>query len=496
MKPGNPELWKHQKEGVDRALGMHNFAFWFEQGTGKTRTVIETLNQRFLEHKTILRTIILTPPVVVPQFRQEWLNYTHLKPSKVITLNGSAKKRLKTFLENMSEPKIFITNYEALSMKDLFKAFQFWEPEAIVLDESQKVKSPTSQRSKLAFELANPFDQKLKAFKNKPYTYLLSGTPVLNSPMDLFQQYKILDCGETFGSNFFAFRARYFRDRNAQMPSQKHFPNWQPMSKERDGIDAVTEINHKLHETSVRVEKRDCLDLPPEVDVTVKCEMTTEQARLYKEMRQDLVAYLNDKACVATMALTKALRLMQIANGFLSVQGDDGPLEISLKDCPKKAALKELLEEICANPKNKVIVWSVWRKTYDDIREVCSSLGLGAVEVHGGISESKKVANIDAFRNNPDIRVFLGHPQSGGVGLNLVEAGYSIRYSRTFSLEQYLQSRARNHRGGSLEAGHQSITHYELVTDGTIEVQAQEKLANKIDMSNSLLSNLISQLGE
>lgn len=489
-----PPLWRHQLEGCGRASMRHDFAFFFEVGTGKSRTVIETLWHKYRERGTLLRTLIFTPPMVVPQFRGEWFLYTDVKKSDVVALTGPGKRRLKTFLENINRPKIFITNYESLSMKDLYKAFLEWSTEIVVFDESHKLKSPGAVRSKLANDIANPFDFKLKKRKPKPYTYLMTGTPVLNSPMDLFQQCKILDGGETFGGNYFAFRAKYFRDRNAHMPSTKYFPDWRPMELTRDGFDAVSEINGKLQEISMRVEKKDCLDLPPEVDVTVKVGMTTEQTRLYQEMKQDLITYMNSKACVATMALTKALRLMQIASGFVSVQGDDGQVTISLDDTPKREALKELLEEICADPKNKVIVWTVWRETYRHIGDTCAALKLGFVEVHGEISESKKRANIDSFRNDANVRVFVAHPQSGGVGLNLVEAGYSIRYSRTFSLEQYLQSRARNHRGGSLEAGHEKITYYELVADQTIDALVNQKLANKIDVSNSLLSNLISEL--
>src|ERR1035437_1171908 len=137
-----PPLWQHQIDGIRNALAVHNYAFFMEQGTGKTRTVIETLDARFKERGRILKTLILTPPIVVAQFRGEWLRYADVKPRDVIVLQGPAKKRLKTFLENQKEPKIFITNYEAMMMKDLFQAFLEWVPEAVVFDESQKIKSP------------------------------------------------------------------------------------------------------------------------------------------------------------------------------------------------------------------------------------------------------------------------------------------------------------------------------------------------------------------
>lgn len=417
-----------------------------------------------------------------------------------IPLTGTAAKRVKLFRANMGPARrIFVTNYEALSMQALFEAFQEWQPEVLVWDESQKLKSIKAARSKKADELANPFDKVKKTWGTKPQTYLLSGSPILNSPMDIFQQFVVLDNGQTFGRNFWAFRARYFRDRNATMPKDRYFPKWELMTFEKDGFDAETDINARIFKKAMRVEKKDCLDLPEELSVTLKVGMSVEQARLYHEMRKDLVTYFNSQACVATLAITKALRLMQITSGFVSLEDQHSTeptatVQTHLKDTPKLQALEELLEQLTEDPKAKVLIWAVWRENYKQIREVCEKLKLKTVEVHGGVSASDRDKAVHALNNDPSVRVFIGHPGSGGIGINLVAAGYSIFYSRTFSLEQYLQARARNHRGGSKEAGHKSITHYDLVCEGTIDEVAVKRLAQKEDMSDKLLSDLLAEV--
>ena len=493
-----PPLWNHQAEAVRRAQGLSDYALFFEQGCGKSRTMIEILKHRFNEGGEILRTLIFCPPIVVSNWVNEWKLFTKIDPRGVVPLLGPGKKRAKTFeKESAGLGRVFITNYEALLMKDLHQLFSVWAPEAIVFDESHKLKSPSTARSKLANELANPYDSKNKKRLPKPFTFLLSGTPILNSPMDIFQQYKILDGGYTFGSNYFAFRAKYFRDRNAGMPKDRYFPKWEAMSKAKDGFDAIQEIKTLIASKSMRVEKKDCLDLPPEVPVLVKVDLSPEQARLYKEMKNELLTYFKSKACVATLAITKALRLMQITSGYISVEtpGDtDERVELALEETPKIKALRELLEEIVIEQGQKVLVWAVFRYNYKQIRDVLEALKINFVEVHGGISESKKRVAVDTFKSDPDCKVFLGHPGSAGLGINLTVAGYSIFYSRNFSLEQYLQARARNHRGGSKEAGHSSITHYDLVCEGTIDELVVEKLANKQDLSDQLLANLAHEL--
>lgn len=493
-------MWKHQVEGCQRAALLPGFAFFWEMGCGKSRALIETLRFRFNQQGRVLRTVIFCPPLVIENWRNEWRMYTKLDPKKIVLLHGAGKKRLQVFQKYSQDhntllpsDRIFITNYESLLMEPLFEAFEQWKPEVLVFDESHRCKSGTAKRSKLADKLANPWDQRAKKALPKPHCYLLSGSPILNSPMDVFQQYKIMDGGHSFGGNFFAFRARYFRDRNAGMPKDRYFPKWEIMTKARDGFDGEAEISELIFSKGMRVEKKDCLDLPPEVSIVMPVGMTPTQSRLYNEMKDDFVTYYESKACVATLAITKALRLMQITSGFVAAEtpGEDERVIKSLPDTPKLALLKDLLEDICEDPKNKVLVWAVWKENYEHIKIVCKALGIGFVEVHGGVSEAAKRAAVLAFNSDPSVQLFLGHPGSGGIGINLTIAGYSIFYSRTFSLEHYLQARARNHRGGSKEAGHDKITHYDLVVENTIDEAVVKALANKQAISDKILRDLV-----
>jgi SNF2 family DNA or RNA helicase len=465
--------WGHQLTAIERAAQARDFALFFQMGCGKTSTTINILRHKFASAKILLRTIILCPPIVVSNWKDEWLKHSRVKPEKIILLNGPGSRRVDLFhkhawnAEGVAQGAIFVTNYESLLMPNLFAGFRLWGPEALVLDESHKCKEAKSKRTKLAIELS----QKAR------HRYILTGTPVLNSPLDLFTQFLILDGGATFGKNFFAFRGRYFRDRNAGMPKARYFPDWQIMPG------ALEEINQLIHRAGMRVEKKDCMDLPPLVRQVIKVGMLPEQARLYKEMKRDFITFLEDKACTASLAITKALRLQQIASGYIkSVDGE----EISLGATPKQDALRELLAEI--TPHSKVLVWAVFKENYTQIRQVCESLGLGYVEVHGEISPAQKMANVDRFNSDPSCRVFLGHPGSGGIGLNLVAASYTIFYSRTFSLEHSLQAEARNHRGGS--EIHEKITRIDLVSESTIDELVEEKLANKIEVSDKVLRDL------
>lgn len=461
--------WKHQLDTIKECENRNFYALFMEMGTGKTGTAINILRQKCLKEKKLLKTLILTPLITTSNWKKEFSMHSKIKD--VVILEGSQKKRIQQIAEVGEKACVFISNHECMAvMKDLVAEFYKYKFDFLILDEAHRFKSGTSKRTKEMIKLSDTIQ----------YKFILSGTPILNSPMDLFPQFRIM-CGgwpEEYGfeKNFFAFRAKYFYDKNAGMPSHVHFPNWQirPSSFE--------ELNKKLYKHAVRVTKEECLDLPDEVEEIYEVELSDEQRKHYEEMREDFVTYIESEACVAQLAITKALRLQQIASGFIKLE--NGEVK-KFKDTPRHEALKNFLENITSSA--KVIVWAVFKENYEQIKEVCDELKLKYVEVHGDIPNAEKFKNVDAFNNNPDITVFIGHPGSGGIGINLVSATYSIFYSRNFSLGDFLQAKARNHRGGQLK----KVTHIHISAKNTLDEQVTKMLANKIEISEKILFDYI-----
>lgn len=481
--------WEHQREAIQRAIPRNSFAFLFEPGCGKTCAAINTLRAKYAQYNRILRTIVLCPPIVLENWRREFKMHSKIDQKNIIILHGPQKKRLEifkreAFIKKEGElpsklGKIFLTNYESLLMEDLMGAFLAWETEVLLLDESHRCKNPSSKRTKGALKLSRQ-----AAFK-----YILSGTAVLNSPLDLFPQFQILvggfptEDGTYLIKNWFEFRAKYMHDKNAGMPRDRYFPDWiiKPGSLE--------EINRIIHKYGMRVKKEDCLDLPPLVKQILYVELSPTQTKHYAEMKRDFITYVNDTACVAELAITKALRLQQIVSGYVALE--DSSIK-KLKETPRQAALRELLEEITSD--HKVLVWAVFKENYAQIKEVCEELKIKYVEVHGGVPDKQKYEAVDKFNRDSDIRVFIGHPGSGGIGINLVSASYSIFFSRNFSLEQDLQAEARNYRGGS--EVHEKITRIDLVAPNTIDELILKSLSQKQGISETVLKDMARELNE
>lgn len=457
------ELWEHQKKALKLSEGKNNFGLLFDVGTGKSATLINILRKKFMEKKRVMKTLIVSPPITLTNWKREWELNSKIG-DRVTILSGSEKDRLK-LMEKPTE--IIVTNYESLLMKTLYERLLHHGFEVVVLDESHKIKQMSAKRTKAAIKLGD----------FTAYKYILTGSPVLNTPMDIFSQYRFLDGGETFGKNFFAFRATYFYDANAAMPRDRYFPNWKIRPN------SLEEINQKIYTKAMRVTKAECLDLPKLVKIQIEVELSSEQRRVYEEMKRDFIACLKGEVIVTTLAITKALKLQQIVSGFINV---DSEQTLKFDENPRQKALSELLETICVS--NKVLVWCSFIENYKQVAKVCEALKLSYVEVHGQIPAKAKQEAVDKFTSDKECKVFIGHPGSAGIGINLVEAAYSIWYSRSFSLEHEIQAEARNYRAGS--EIHDKITRFDIVAKNTIDEHIMKALANKQEISEKLLQEL------
>lgn len=455
-------------EALERARYAPGFGLFFEQGCGKTATAINILRAKCFDEGRLLNTLIVCPPVVRQNWKREIHQHSNIKEHQVVVLDGSGKQRLKKFLEASEKgPAIFITNYEVLGLKSmgkLFSAIVNWRPDMLILDESHKIKKHNTKRTQGAIQLADQVAHKL----------ILTGTPILNDGQDIWAQFRVLDGGKSFEKNFYVFQKRYFYDKNANSPAHVNWSDWAP----RPGIEE--EFNRLIHLKSMRVLKKECLDLPPFVRKRLYVDLEPDQARAYKSMEKDFIAYIEGEACVASIALTKMLRLQQIVSGFYKT--DEGE-EKRFKKNPRLELIEELVSTL--HKDHKVIIWTSFRESYAPILEILKKMGVESRTIVGGMTDKKRNEAIDAFQNDDKVRVVVANAAAGGTGVNLTAASFAIYYSRTWSLEQDLQSEARCHRGGS--EVHESITRIDLVSPGTVDEEILEALARKENLAEKIL---------
>src|SRR5690606_16547233 len=127
-----------------------------------------------------------------------------------------------------------------------------WGPQIVIADESQKIKNIKAQQTKAVTALG----------KMAKHRLILTGTPVTQSPLDFFAQYKFLD-PRIFGTSFTKFRSRY-----AIMGG---YGGYQVM-----GYQNLEELAAKAHSIAVRVTKEQCLDLPETANQFVYADLAAE----------------------------------------------------------------------------------------------------------------------------------------------------------------------------------------------------------------------------
>ena len=478
-------LWAHQTEAINKALLMDEQGFYvnpdlflaMEMGTGKTRCVIEIMRRLYAREGRVMRTLIIAPIIVLTNWKNEIAMYSKIKPHDVAILKGTGTRRSHTFMDFCSDQgvlcrdKIIIMNPESLLMNDLMSQIELWKPEIIICDEAHVFKNHSSKRAKKMAPLADL----------ARHRYMLTGTPILNSPQDIFMQYRILDGGQTFTKNFFSFRNYFFTDKNSAFAhKENHFPKWEPI-KER-----FPEMQQKIHKKAFRAVKADCLDLPPLIRQTIEVDMSPEQRKMYEEMRKDFITWVQAKqkgdeprAVIAQLAVTKSLRLQQIVSGYAKT--DEGDI-VWFDPNPRLKAVADIIETL---GNSKVIIWAIFKENYKMLEAMCKKLGLEYAMINGDLTNKEKDENVEKFTKSPTCNVMIANQSAGGVGINLVESNYSLYFSKSFSIKDDLQSEARNYRGGS--EMHDKVTRIDIVCPNSIDELINNALAMKQDIASVIL---------
>jgi len=463
------ELFNWQQETMTRFKDSPEVFLAADMGTGKTRAVIELLRYKYNRERRVVKTLILAPLSVCANWPVEFKKYSKIKEQDIICLSAQSnrKKSLKNFINVHRITGIIVMNYEFMIANDVLKLLDDWGVEYLVCDESHRLKSPQAKVSKSAFYIAQKTTDRI----------LLTGTPYLNSAVDIYSQYKILDLGATFGKHVGLFKSMYMKSIPFKIAGRS-------FNKFEDKDDTKDIIAQKMAPKCIRVKLDDCVDLPPLIEEDMFCDMSNEQQKVYTEVKKDCVSFMEshdvNDPIVANMAMTKLLRLQQIVSGFCKTESGT---EVEFKDVPRLDLLCDLLADMTVE--HKVIVWCCFKRNYKMISERLTKMGISHSLLTGEQNAREKQESIESFTKG-ETKVLLSNPQSGGVGINLVESCRSIYYSRDFNLGNFEQSKARNYRAGS--QAHSKVVHVQIITPKTVDEQTVEALRNKRNIAHELMN--------
>jgi len=222
-------------------------------------------------------------------------------------------------------------------------------------------------------------------------------------------------------------------------------------------------------------------ELPDRTDRQHFVKLTPKQQVAYDE-RKDIVARLANIAKRRSLTKQEQDRLMMNLAMMRMICDTTYILDPKVRDCPKLAELEKILEECRDNEGVKVIVFSEWERMLELVRDLCQRLKLGFAWHTGSVPQQKRRAEINAFKGDPNCRVFLS-TDSGSTGLNLQNASVVVNCDLPWNPAKLEQRIARAWRKNQTRA----VTVINLVAEDTIEHRMLETLANKQALSDGVL---------
>jgi len=463
------EPYEHQKDALKKCYDKEAFAIFAEMGTGKTKIALDNACILYNRGK-IDRLLVVAPKgAYMTWFDQEIPTHVpdYIEKNVVIWKQSTSQKymaELRSMMNNNFELKIMIMNVEAFSSKrgvDFAKLFLIGRSMMIV-DESTTIKNPKAKRTKAILALAT----------ETKYRRILTGSPVTQSPMDLWAQMDFLDPYILGQSSYYAFRTRYAVVIEATAAGGTH--RYQKIVKFRN----LKELGDRVAPHSYRILKKDCLDLPDKLYIKREVELSDEQKEAYKDMKANAMSVLKGQSMTAVNVLTQLIRLHQITCGHMKT--DEGyTLDL------KSSRIDELMQ-ILGETSGKVIIWANY---IHDIEKIEANIALSdfgkdsCCTYYGATPTEDRQKCINKFQD-PDskLRFFIGNTQTGGYGITLTEASTVIYYSNNYDLEKRIQSEDRAHRIGQKN----KVLYIDLVAKGTVDDKIIKSLRNKVNIAKEI----------
>jgi SNF2 family DNA or RNA helicase len=443
--------YQHQQEALEKAWGNTGFAYFLEQGTGKSKIVVdETVN--LIERGLINCVIILAPNGVHENWVQQFelhgpKNYDKWYIQVFRSKNkGEKQEQLTRDIINSGKVLVFLMNIEALSHKKgqdyLYRILRARRHSYVCVDESHKIKTPSATRTKAAIKLG----------ELAKYRRITTGTEAEEGIHNLFAQFKFLDW-KIIGHKFIT----SFRNMYCVMGG---FENREIIGFQNKEILAAS-----IAPFAYNKRKRDCLDLPDKVYVKHRIAMTPEQEDMYDRLEEDLLLELDNGDVVdATMAITRIMRLQQVLCGHIT-------------DQTILSNRANYVVELVEQASSKCIVFCRFIKDVSLVTTALASYGIGSIGIVGGTDNM--LEQVNSWRNGSHIKALVITVQTGGLGLTLNEANTMIFYSNTYSSTDRLQAEDRAHRIGQTN----KVTIHDIVVRGKIDDIILRVLKNKANLA-------------
>lgn len=404
-----------------------------DMGLGKTLEMIALLSLS-KESKPILA---VCPKSLIYNWENEFTKWNPFQ--KVFVLDGDKTERLiKISQMNPKAKDVYITSYD--SLRNDLDSFSSYDFSYLILDEGQNI--------------ANIYAKKTRAVKKiqADYHFVMTGTPIQNSLMDLWSIFDFLMPG--YLSSYQDFHKTYGK-----------------MTLEDE--DKKEDLMKKVRPFVLKRTKQEVLtDLPPKEEQIVTIAMNDEQRKIYDAYLQEARSTV-DQGGNRIDVLAALTRLREICvDPSMFLEGFQSPSEKLV------TALKMITDSIPNG--HKILVFSAFAKTLTHFQSILKQNNLDSYLIYGGTDAKERIRMADDFNTRPDVKVMLVSLKAGGTGLNLIGADIVIHLDPWWNLAAETQASDRVHRIGQTK----SVTIIKLVCKDSVEEKVIELQKKKKDLAS------------
>nr|WP_256437905.1 DEAD/DEAH box helicase [Aquimarina sp. U1-2] len=441
-------LRDYQKEGLNWLcfLDEYNFGGCLadDMGLGKTLQVITFLKHINTKNKPKRAHLVIVPTSLIFNWQEEIKKFC---PSLHVIVHTGSEREKDT--GSFKEKLVILTTY-GIVMRDI-QMLKNYDFHYIILDESQAIKNPNSQRYKAV--------RLLKA-KNR---LVLTGTPIENNTFDLYAQMSFANPG--------------------LLGTMAHFKKAFsiPIDKDKDS-NVAKELKTLIHPFLLRRTKEQVAkELPEKTEQILYCTMSESQQQVYDAYRNKYRNYLLGKIDENGLGKTKIYvlegltKLRQICDAPQLLKEDEGYTSEAVK-------IKELLQHITEKTgKHKILIFSQFVAMLNLLKKELDTQGILYEYLDGKTkNRQERVAN---FQQNENIRLFLISLKAGGTGLNLTAADYVYIVDPWWNPAVEAQAIDRCYRIGQTK----HVMAYKMICKGTIEEKIINYQARKKELSSDII---------
>lgn len=431
----------HQLRGTGTLLRKPVYGLFWKMRLGKSKAVIDAACT--LMEAGMIDTVLVCCPA---QVKDVWLNkdFGEIKSHAWLEVDrlhyqGKSKEAVGDLLRRFSRRSFVVTSFEYLRQEDAYGDFPLGRylvdslrlgrrRVMLVMDEGSALGTWNSQQVKVMMKIR--YADVIKR------VVLLDGTPAGNSPLCLYSKFALLNKDILGCRNFWQFRGRYADIMKRKGSGHRY--------EQIVGFKNLEDLTYKTKEYCEYL-GQETLDMPRKVPSLLTVALKPKAWKVYKQMRDEMIAQLDCGTLAVNNAAVKALRLAQICSGFLGGwDNPDDPQTTLTEEVGSEATdtyLEWVTQQIAVDPKFKTIVWCRWRPEIERLVSMLAGLRINVGCIYGGKNENMEWFHPSSTMD--EAAVGVGQVQAAQYGKNYSRATAVTYLSQDYNLVSRQQSEDR-----------------------------------------------------